>query len=539
MVVAIAVTATMLSFTLGIAADADADGYFVSRGPAPSSEVHAGPGVRFAAVDAEGRVVGRLAAGADEGSIWVREDGRLSSLPLRAETTAEALRPSVRESVLAALAGRGGDVLSAFLASCDVTTAATGTPRGDAAAPVTSRTPLPPPSPRLEDWAPKECLFVRFRSVEAAYRCVSLADEIAGALLAAEREDARDYGTLRLALHDLLLPTIWRTNPDAERGVGEAALVLAPPFVRGRPRAALLLRITDPELHRMQTVAGIAQESAEDHRWRPADDPFPQERERFNFRVVPEDAPFLEIVATDRELGERIASRRSATVGTLPEWQEARALTAPGGRPAPEEAAFAWSSLAVEDDWRALVGALTRSAARETREAVGLAWLAKRWFDASRLTERPDVRSHGPAALDSIQSLRVTTDAKGASVRVRCADEHAAARFASVLASLPAAGPAAARACRASLADLAPLALVENPQTGLAERNFVVLGWKPVCPCGGVYAAHPVTREVSCSEHGTLAAPREGRWRAPPLSEVSASGAELSFRVAIDWNRKE
>ena len=40
----------------------------------------------------------------------------------------------------------------------------------------------------------------------------------------------------------------------------------------------------DPAEHEMETVAGIATESREDHLWRPADDPFPERRARRNTR---------------------------------------------------------------------------------------------------------------------------------------------------------------------------------------------------------------------------------------------------------------
>src|SRR5207244_1324133 len=81
--------------------------------------------------------------------------------------------------------------------------------------------------------------------------------------------------TLRLVLHDLLLPTIWRTNPETTRGVGAMDVVVAPPFVRGRLRVAATLHVVDPELHRMQTEAGIAEEATPGHLCRSRDDPFP------------------------------------------------------------------------------------------------------------------------------------------------------------------------------------------------------------------------------------------------------------------------
>src|SRR6185295_5813992 len=127
----------------------------------------------------------------------------------------------------------------------------------------------------------------------------------------------------------------------------------------------------------------------------------------------------------------------------------------------------------------------------------------------------------------------------GASVWAKCTDADAAKRFAQALRGLASAGGAADRACARNLADLAPVALVEAPQDDVAERNFVLLGWKPVCPCGGTYAVHPITREASCSVHGTARAPKKGAWTPPAVSEITARDAELSFRLAIDWNRRE
>jgi hypothetical protein len=527
----------------GLTAEADREGFFVGRDAAPSAEVFPGAGVTLAVVDAHGRVAGRLDPRAREPSVWVRDAaGALTTAALRVVPADAPHEADVRAAALAALArAPRSDTLATFAEICG------GPPREgpaviptDAAPPTTSRPSGAPPAAGepLEAWAPLECVFLRFRSVEAAYRFASAADALAAALAASENEDARDYGTLRLVLHDLLLPTIWRTNPDAQRGVGEAAVVVAPPFVRGRLRAAAILRITDPDLHRMQTEAGIAQEATEGHLWRPAADPFPAERERLNFRVSPPGSG-VEIVATDRELGERIAARASATVASSPEFRELRAATAPDGAVASDEAAFGFSALAADTRWRALVPGVLRSAAREGREGLGLRHLAEAWLGGARRMATVDVRSRGPSLLADAVALRVTTDAKGAAVSLRCTDAGVAERFAQVLRALPSAGAAAGRACAANLRDLVPLAFVEAPADDVAERAFVVLGWKPVCPCGGTYSVHPVTREVICSAHGTAAAPRAAKWSPPAVSEVRAEGAELSFRLAIDWNRRE
>jgi hypothetical protein len=530
-------------FATGITVMADRDGFFVGDGAVAGQEVFPGPGVPLAVKDARGRVAGRLDPRAPEPSVWVRDAaGALTPAALRIAASDTSRRADVNAAALAALArAPASETLATFAEICGGPSREGPAPvPTDAAPPQTSRPVAPPPAAGepLEAWAPLECVFVRFRSVEAAYRFASVADALAGALAASESEDARDYGTLRLVLHDLTLPTIWRTNPDAQRGVGEVALVVAPPFVRGRLRAAAILRITDPELHRMQTEAGIAQESHEDHLWRPAADPFPAERERLNFRAQPAGAD-VEVVATDRELGERIAARASATVASSPEFRELRAATAGDGAAAADEAVFAFSALAADARWRAIVPGVLRTAAREGREGLGLRHLGQTWLGAALEIATADVRSRGPSLLADAVALRVTTDAKGAAVTLRCVDAAAAGRFAQALRALPSGGAAAARACAANLRDLLPLALVEPPGGEVAERAFVVLGWKPVCPCGGAYSVHPVTREPSCSAHGTAAAPRAAKWSPPAVSEVRADGAELSFRLGIDWNRRE
>ncbi len=547
MIVAV-LAAAVVSLSLigrGPAVDADADGFFVSRGPAPAREMFPGSATRLAFVGADGRLVGRVEADAEDPAVWTRDGaGALAPLALRVSRTQESQRPAVRAALVAALAtAPPSPTLAAFAESCGAVAAPpSGIAPGDGAGPVSARSPVPAATPGmpLEDWAPSECLFVRFRSVEAAYRFASEFDRLAAALLAAEREDARDYGTLRLALHDLLLPTIWRTNPDATRGTGEVGLVIAPPFVRGRPRVAVLMRIVDPELHRMQTVAGIAQESAPDHLWRPADDPFPIERERIAFRATLPEAPDVEIVATDRALGERIGSLRSVPVARRDGFRHLRAPTTDAARrPGPEEALFGYSPFGEDPAWRALVPHMARSAVREFREGLGLARLAERCLGDARASLVNDPHPRGPDWLGDVSALRVTTDAKGAAFAVTCAAADTAARFANVLRGVASAGAAADRACIANLRDLVPLAIAENPAGDVAERNFVVLGWKPVCPCGGTYSLHPVTREASCSAHGTARSPRAGNWKPPGLTEIRAAGSELSFRLAIDWNRKE
>jgi hypothetical protein len=79
---------------------------------------------------------------------------------------------------------------------------------------------------------------------------------------------------------------------------------------------------------------------------------------------------------------------------------------------------------------------------------------------------------------------------------------------------------------------------MDRAQTDLAERAFVVLGWKPVCPCRGTYSAHPVTRDVACSVHGTDARPSpEPKPLRAVLRDVASEGVVVRFRVPIDWDR--
>ena len=541
-----------------ILVEVDDEGYFASAEPVEATGVFPGDGVRMIFQDAaNGDVTGRLAADPpEEPAIWTRDDGgTLSPRLLRTRPASGGLRSRVEESLTGSL---GDPPATATPGAFDL--ACRGKNRRAFPAPgAASRESSADPRRVLRDdrhvrplaaFVPRGWLFVRFRSVEAAYRFVSEADRLAGALLAATAQDGRDEGTLRWTLHDLLLPTIWRTNPDAERGVGEVGLVVAPPFVRGRLRAALLLRITDAELHRMQTQAGIAQENAPDHAWRPADDPVPQERTRRNFRRIAWHDPDVEIVATDAPMLEVLAKRGSDAVEMSDPYHAFESATS--GQFPTDQAALAcmpFGDVTSASD----VQAFTRDLSQDPREDVGLGFLARKWFGngdgagpglaagaVASMGDPPDGHRTGPGALLwALRSVTVNTDPRGAAIVATARNAASAQRFAQALRDLPAGGPSADRACLRNLADLVPLALVENPQEDVAERNFVVLGWKPLCPCGGTYSVHPVTREVSCSVHGTVKAPRPGTWKPPPVSDVKAEGNELSFRLAIDWNRKE
>jgi hypothetical protein len=530
----------------GLSVEADAEGFFVGADGAAAGDVFPGAGVIAAFFDGtRGRIVGRLDPKAPSPTAWTRSaDGSLVARPLRVAVAGASQRGAFVAAALAALSRLPeSGTTTTFAECCGATAESSGVaPPGDAPPPSSTRRPIPEPTPGdpLDAWAPRDDLYVRFRSVEAAYRFCRAADELAAALLVSESEDARDYGTLRLVLHDLLLPTIWRANPESERGVSEVGIVVAPPFVRGRLAAAALFRVVDPELHRMQTTAGVAMEARPDHLWTPRDDPFPAERTRINFRTIPKGAPDLEIVATDRALCERIASRAPAPMSDVEEYRDVRgATTTADGRAADDEAVFAFCPYAADEKRRALVPGLVRGAVRSMREATGLRALAERWLERPRSSQRPDPHVRGPSLLASVEAVRVTTDARGAAVWAKCVDAESAGRFAQALRGLASAGGAADRACLRNLADLAPLALVEGAEDDPAERNFVVLGWKPVCPCGGTYSVHPVTREPVCSAHGSAASPKKAAWTPPTLSEVASREAELSFRLAIDWNRRE
>lgn len=391
----------------------------------------------------------------------------------------------------------------------------------------------PPPSAAGADlaaWAPADRPFVRFRSVEAAYRFTDAADRLAARLLAAHG-DGRDHGTLRWALHDLLLPTIWRTNPEGERGAGEVAVVLESPYGRGRPEVAALFRITDPEIHRMHVEAGISQEAQEDHLWRPADDPFPLERARRNFRATRAD---VEWVATS-EAAMRAHRENVPRLADHPDWRRARG----GAAPARDEAFFFWAPSVLREGWR---GAGHDADVRARREEAGLAALATRWTGLSRAWGERVVPAE-PVPVErllDVVSVRAVTDTSGAAVEVVLDDEAAAAAVHDLLlvASVPLAG--AGDVCRRNLRDLVPLAVCDAvPADDLAERAFVVLGWSPVCPCGGTYLVHPVTRETSCSAHGSVRAPApEPKAPGPLLHDVVRDGTVVRFRWPIDWDRK-
>jgi hypothetical protein len=379
------------------------------------------------------------------------------------------------------------------------------------------------------DCAPDDLVFVRARSVEAAYRFADELDRL-DFLVRAAAGDARDHGTLSGTLHDLHLPTIWRTNPDAERGVGEVALVVAPPLDRGRLRAAAILRVTDPDLHHMQT------EARKDDWKRPADDPFPELRAPRNHRRRVDD---VEIVATDPDLLRAVATPSAYSIRRLTPYLRVRARLNEGAtEPPPEEAFMLYVSRAARE--RLLRAADPAGAVRRAaREELGLRRLAARWTGlpepGGAWRVRPETTA-GAHPLAAVEWIVVTTAVEGAHVRVRFVDAERAARTERALRAVLDPETDWGAACLRNLAGSAPVARVEPAVEDLAARVEVVLGWRPVCPCGGAYSSDPVTRETRCSRHATLRAPSVA---APPEARVERLArheGQLSFDLRIDWD---
>ncbi len=517
----------------------DADGRFVSETPVAGAW-YPGPGVALllppdGATDAA-RLAGRLASAAppDAPVLWHREaDGTFSGRRARLARGDAAQATHIADG-LAALAAGGGELAAFGALARDVAD-------GPRPAPSPPRSPTGEPGTPLEhpadapllDRVPADCVAVRFRSVEAAYRLVGLCDDFVAQLAA--RADtggapgsAWSAGTVRMTLHDLLLPTIWRTNPGGVKGVSECALVVAPPFRRGRLRAALLLRIRDPELHSMETRAALGLEATPDHLWRPDADPFPTRRERRNLRRVVGD---VEVVATDPELF-------------------ARLLTEPGR--GADAVASATAPLPPDPGPQRAFTLLFPTAAAPTSDAAprgddpGLRALAARWVGRNVPTDTwPEPSAAAPEferlARDVIAAA-ADTDGDGARVAVRLRDAAAATQFA---AALRADGPTPEErrdACAAALGGLVPLALVEPRADDVAERAFVWLARRPVCPDGGTYRFDAFTAEPQCTVHGSRGALRTAPAPAPepsPVAEVAVDGALVTFRFRIDWSSRK
>jgi hypothetical protein len=171
------------------------------------------------------------------------------------------------------------------------------------------------------------------------------------------------------------------------------------------------------------------------------------------------------------------------------------------------------------------------------RIARGAVWLAARWAGVpcgfSPSAERVAVEA-GPLA--QVLWLRAVTDVKGAHVECVFRTEDAAerARVALELAARPLENHGAV--CSSNRRELTPLALAERSVDDLAERCFVVMSFKPVCPCGGRYEAHPVTREVDCTVHGSDRRPvAEVKAPKPLLRDLVREGAAVRFLWPIRW----
>lgn len=514
-------------------AERDAEGFF--RVTEPVASVRAAGGVRFAA----GRY-GRALDGAERCDVFVRgADGAFVVRRLAFTPSPVPLRPAA---------------IRAVTESDEIPPAARSLARGDSVA-------LPPPSgpaagapldfePRgrgadLAAYPAKGAAFARFRDVEAMFRVCGEADRLAARILAA-RGDGRDYRTFRELLRRLRVPEIWKANPGGEKGSGECAIVVhrdPERPARGEPDAALLLRIRDPALHHMETLAGITLAGAHEAMTARAEDPFPERRRTAPTRRVSDDVEIAEPEFSSRMF--RPATDPSRSLAAQPDWKARR-----GEVPAPEEAAFARIPRLVRGEEPGADEVAVRR-----REAAGWLRLAADWLGAPA---GPDDGSRAPllshrATLGAETAgtiwIRVVTDERGLRVSVECEAASDAERIESLLALAARPLPNHADVCRSNRDDLSVVALSiaagsgvarRGPPLGLAERAFLHLGFEPVCPCGGRYDAHPATREVSCTAHGADGSPREGV--APPRALVRAlarEGRTVSFTMPVDWERRD
>ena len=504
----------------------DAEGYFRLDGDAPA-EAYAGDGVRALVGN-----VGRVDPDAQEAFVFVRAaDGGVERRALRTTSTQESQQPAFVAAASSWVRAR---------AEYDPVNWEPPPPALSARS-SSAPTSVPEPGADVAQWGLAGMPIVRFRSTEAAFRFADVADRIAARLLALEG-DGRDYGTLRWALHDLLLPATWSANPEGARGAGACAVMFDGIPWRGRTRLAAVLRITDPELHRMETAAGVGYAALPAHLWAPEDDPAPESRARRNHRRVVGD---VEIIATDEDLLDAVATRRGAS-NVHREWRAAA-----GEQPPPEsEAVLAL----VPSSARAVAAsqAAQRFDAfeRALREVQGWRHVWRGWsgVQADEELRLPlTAPGPGPSALSSAVSMRVLTDAKGADVEVVFADAVAARAAAEILARAAEPFIGAADLCARNRRQVSALATVDRARDRVdrardgaggdfAERCFVVLGWKPVCPCGGTYQVHPITRAVTCSAHGSDARPvADVKPPKPVLRNVSTDGATVRFHVPIDW----
>jgi hypothetical protein len=476
--------------------DVGPHGFFVSD-TTVEGEWFAGAGVHGAIVH-EGRLHGRIRG--DEPVLWTRDaDGAFVGVEPQISRVAETQAAAVAAAFRAACrpgSGAIGDARSGLLAMLRTVGDTPVGPPPDPLPP-TARAAEVRESPLERDvpllgWAPAGRSVVLFRSIEAAFRFADVIDRVAERI-GFTHGVAVDHGSVRLTLHHLLLPSIWGANPGGPKGVSECLLVLGPQSP-GNVNAALVLRIVDPELHTMETVAGVALETSPDHLWRPEGDPFPERRVRRAVRAIVGDC---EVVATGPEMLEEVlAAAERGRAETLGELARRVGLPEPPGRKralsfrTPDGAPFAYAA-----DWDQ----------RATRSFYGVKALAER-FSGLRHPIDVDPRQYGgpspgPEPWRSIVAACVDTGIDGARVAVRMRDEGTARELGEILSAEPITPDASRQLCGENLLKLVPLGMVEPRASDVAERCFVWLGFRPVCPDGGTYRFHPVTGE-----------PRRSRW---------------------------
>ncbi len=503
-------------------------GFFVSERPV-DGEWYAGPGVR-GVVQNESGLAGRLEG--ERATLWTRDaDGSFVGVTPRRVAAGASLAAEVGAAMSVAFGGRFYARFTTPM-RCSARPSMASPPRHEPVAqPAEPRTDVLPPGTPLLSWAPADTLAVRFRSIEAALRFADVADRLAQRLGFA-RGAARDYGSLRMTLHHLLLPSIWRANPGGRKGVAECLLILRPTQTPGSLDAALVLRIIDPELHRMETVAGVALETSAPHRWRPDGDPFPARRVRSAVRVVAGDC---EIVATNAALLEHVVAEGTARSADADQASLARraGLPAPSG----SDRALSLRFPTTADVEFRLDG---MGSGLRTRE--GLAALASRFAGlemdmvgvADDEWRQPDV----VMPWSDVVAACVDTSVVGARISVRMRDSVWAAALGE---RLRAPGPPPDKTsalCGSNLLRLVALGMVEPRASDVAERNFVWLGWRPVCPDGGTYRFHPVTGEPRCTLHGTTTDTKVGPGLPPsPITDVKIDGSLVTFLLRIDWSR--
>ncbi len=511
-------------------------GLFVSEG-AVEGDWWAGPGVRGVVVyerDGRRQIGGRFAELGVAATLWTRVDGTFVGATPRCQVVTESLSPEVGAAFARAIdfAADAGEIRPFFEELRRQTGAArplgTRSTRDPVARPAENRDARFPDGTPLLAWAPEGTLAVRFRSVEAAFRFADVADRLAERLGFAAGI-ARDHGSLRLTLHHLLLPSIWGANPGGPKGVAECMLIVAEKQSAGALDVALVFRIVDPELHAMETIAGVALETSADHLWRPEEDPFPKLRVRRAVRAVVGDC---EVVATSQEMLERVASGETQPAKAETAGETEAELATRTGLPTPRGSrrAFSLRGAPIRVDY------FTATA----RSYLGWSKLAARFSGFGRIGYMNESNRGGYTfePWRSIVAACVDTGIDGATVSVRLHDEESAVALADLLRA-PVPSPEDTRAlCLENLDDLVALGMVEPRAPDVAERCFVWMGWRPVCPDGGTYRFHPVTGEPKCTVHGTEKKPRVGPGLGPsPIREVEIDGSRVTFLLRIDWSR--